>query len=321
MNNLQCDLILEGGGVKGTGLAGAFSVLAKQNYQFRRIAGTSAGAIVGALIAAGITSDKMIKAMNDLDYTKFEDKNFLDYFGPVGEGASLIFKKGIYLGKYLHKWLDDQLRLLGVHTFGDLRLTEDWAKDMPKEQAYKLVVITSDISSGKLVRLPWDYAKYGLNPDEQPIADAVRASMSIPFFFRPVKLKGHYLVDGGALSNFPINIFDRTDGAAPRWPTFGVKLSARPENMNAPTNKVRGTISLAKALLGTMASAHDQMHLDDPAVLARTIFVDTASVQATDFHLKPKQRDLLFKNGQRSMQDFLQTWDFQRYSTQYRAKP
>lgn len=320
MNTLPCDLVLEGGGVKGTGLAGAFSVLAKQNYQFRRVAGTSAGAIVGALIAAGITSDKMIKVMNNLDYTKFEDKTFLDYFGPVGEGASLILKKGIYRSNYLHSWLDEQLRLLGVHTFGDLRLTEDWAQDMPKNRAYKLVVITSDISSGKLVRLPWDYANYGLNPDDQPIADAVRASMSIPFFFRPVKLKGHYLVDGGALSNFPIDIFDRADGLAPRWPTFGVKLSAKPENMNAAVNKVHGTISLAKALMGTMASAHDQMHLDDPAVLARTIFVDTAGVKATDFHLKPKQRDLLFKNGEASMKDFLSTWSFNKYSSQYRVK-
>ena len=46
------DLVLEGGGVKGIALVGAISVLEERGYQFRRVAGTSAGAIVGALVAA-----------------------------------------------------------------------------------------------------------------------------------------------------------------------------------------------------------------------------------------------------------------------------
>ena len=45
------------------------------------------------------------------------------------------------------------------------------------------------MTTGQLVRLPWDYRRvYGLDPDEQSVADAVRASMAIPFFFRPVTL-------------------------------------------------------------------------------------------------------------------------------------
>ncbi len=45
---------------------------------------------------------------------------------------------------------------------------------------------TSDITRGQLVRLPWDYDFYGQNRDEQDVVEAVRASMSIPFFFEPV---------------------------------------------------------------------------------------------------------------------------------------
>ncbi len=80
---------------------------------------------------------------------------------------------------------------------------------------------------------PWDYqGTYGLEPGGQLVVDAVRASMSIPFFFEPAIVKGHdgtssTLVDGGVLSNFPIDIFDRTEGRRPRWPTFGVKLLPR----------------------------------------------------------------------------------------------
>ena len=47
----------------------------------------------------------------------------------------------------------------------------------------------SDLTLGQLVRLPWDYASvYGLDPDTQPVAEAVRASMSIPFLFHPTTL-------------------------------------------------------------------------------------------------------------------------------------
>jgi NTE family protein len=49
---MDADLVLEGGGVKGIGLVGAYSALTDAGYAFHRIAGTSAGAIVGALIAA-----------------------------------------------------------------------------------------------------------------------------------------------------------------------------------------------------------------------------------------------------------------------------
>jgi NTE family protein len=82
------------------------------------------------------------------------------------------------------------------------------------------------------------------------------------------------LVDGGQLSNFPIDAFDRTDHQPPRWPTFGIKLSARP-GANQVANEIHGAIDLAKALIGTMANAHDQMHIDQPCVARRTIFVDT----------------------------------------------
>jgi len=54
-----CDLVCEGGGVKGIGLAGAFSVLEEQNFRPQNVAGTSAGAITAALIAAGYTAAEL----------------------------------------------------------------------------------------------------------------------------------------------------------------------------------------------------------------------------------------------------------------------
>ena len=322
---MDADLVLEGGGVKGIGLVGAYSALQEAGYEFRRIAGTSAGAIVGALIAADIPPDELQRVMREIDYGRFEDKGFLDHLGLVGKGTSLLFEKGIYEGTYLREWLSEQLAGLGIRTFADLRV-EDPGSSLPPERRYRLVVMVSDVTRARLVRLPWDYPQYGLDPDEQSVADAVRASMSIPFFYEPVRFTSRdaqgkeetsFMVDGGMLSNFPIAVFDRTDGRPPRWPTFGMKLSAKPDAAQRQKYEVHGTISLALAMLGTMTGFHDQIHIDEPSALARTMFVDTYGVRATDFDIDEKVQDLLYNSGVESAGKFLDGWDFDRYLAEF----
>jgi NTE family protein len=56
---LKADVVLEGGGVKGIVLVGALVALTEAGYQLNRISGTSAGAIVGSLVAAGLTGDRL----------------------------------------------------------------------------------------------------------------------------------------------------------------------------------------------------------------------------------------------------------------------
>ena len=324
---MDADLVLEGGGVKGIGLVGAFSTLVDHDYTFHRIAGTSAGAIVGALIAAGMPPEDLQRVMRSVDYGHFQDEGFVDHLGLVGKGISILFEKGIYEGRYLVEWLDGILMDLGARTFGDLRI-EDPNSSLPTERAYKLVIMASDVTRGRLVRLPWDYPRYGLDPDEQLVADAVRASMSIPFFYEPQRFYGRdeqgervrsFMVDGGMLSNFPIEVFDRTDGKPPRWPTFGIKLSAKPSVPQLQRFEVNGALGLAKAMVGTMTNFHDQMHIDDPSVLARTMFVDTQHVKATDFDLDEPSQDMLFTNGERGAGKFLSGWDFERYVAEFRS--
>jgi NTE family protein len=324
---MDADLVLEGGGVKGIGLVGAFSTLVDHDYTFHRIAGTSAGAIVGALIAAGMPPEDLQRVMRSVDYGHFQDEGFVDHLSLVGKGISILFEKGIYEGRYLVEWLDAILMDLGARTFGDLRI-EDPNSSLPPERAYKLVIMTSDVTRGRLVRLPWDYPKYGLDADDQLVADAVRASMSIPFFYEPQRFYGRddqgervrsFMVDGGMLSNFPIEVFDRTDGKPPRWPTFGIKLSAKPSTPELQRFEVKGALGLARAMVGTMTNFHDQMHIDDPSVLARTMFVDTQHVKATDFDIDEPSQDMLFTNGELGAGKFLSKWDFERYVAEFRS--
>jgi NTE family protein len=323
---MDADLVLEGGGVKGIGLVGAYTILKEEGYTFHRIGGTSAGAVVGALVAADVPVAEIHRIMREVDYGRFQDQSFLDHLGLVGKGLSVLFDKGIFEGDYVTTWLRDVLASHGKETFADLKLA-DPEGDLPPERSYRLVVMASDVSRGRLVRLPWDYPEYGLKPDEQPIAEAVRASMSIPFFYEPIKLKAmdagkesvSYLVDGGMLSNFPVAVFDRKDNRAPRWPTFGVKLSAKPESAQKQRFEIDGLLDFAQAIVGTMMTWHDQMHIDDESVLARTIFVDTTGVRATDFDLDEPTQGRLYEEGRAAATDFLKVWDFEQYVEEYRT--
>lgn len=307
---------MEGGGVKGVGLLGALEAIEKQ-YEFRRIAGTSVGALIGALIASGMTASQAHSLIRKAHFKELRDPNFLSSLGPVGRGAALLFKRGIYKGDALHEWIRTELERLGVRTFSDLKLHDDWALDLPAHQRYKLVVLAADISRGRLLRLPWDYHILGRDPDKQLVADAVRASVSIPFFYEPVKIGKTYIVDGALLSNFPIDIFDNPTPAA--WPTFGLKLSARAD-AGMIANNINGPLGFPLALLDTLINGYDQTHLNNPATLSRTIFIDSAKIKATDFDITKKEQDLLCDNGRKAAKEFLHTWDFATYIKRY-VKP
>ena len=306
----QVDLVLEGGGVKGLGLVGAISVLEEHGFTFEHVAGTSAGAIVGALVAAGIRADDLHEILRTVDWTRFRDGDWLDHLGVPGKAISALASQGIYTGEYLRSWLGGLLADHGVVHFADLR-TNEADSSLPPHHWYRLVVMTSDVSQGELRRLPWDYPRYGLDPDQVPVVDAVRASMAIPFFYSPVKVDDKasgtesWLLDGGLLSNFPVDVFDRSDGVPPRWPTVGIKLSARPGSLQGVRNEIAGSASLTRAMLQTMMGSHDQLVLDDPAVLARTISVDTMKVRATDFDIDSDTQNQLYENGRKAATEFL----------------
>jgi NTE family protein len=310
------DLVLEGGGVKGIGLVGAVIALTDAGYVFPRVAGTSAGAIVASLIAAFNTSGKDVheleKIIRGLDYQKFKDGTWLEsHLGTPAEIEALLAHGGMYHGDYLREWLGNQLSDLGVTTFADLKIpdAEDPGTGLPPGERYRLVVHSSDLTNKALVRFPWDYHRYGLNPDDQLVVDAVRASMSIPFFFRPVELicptGSATLVDGGMLSNYPITVFDRTDGKPERWPTWGIKLSAKSGQQTHLTEANDSAFGVLMGCVETLMGRWDHYHLDDEGVADRTIFVDTFGTSAVDFGLPADVANRLYDNGKASATKFL----------------
>jgi NTE family protein len=317
MSSQHADLVLEGGGVKGIGLVGALAVLEERGWEPACVAGTSAGAITAAALAAGYKSAELQQMLLELDFHAFEDRGWEDRL-PGGELISIIKDKGVFEGDYLHEWLAGLLAEKGVTTFADLR---NEAEADNEDRRYRLRVIASDVTERRLLRLPQDAEHIGVRPDELGVADAVRMSMSIPLFFEPVSVNGHLIVDGGLLSNFPVWLFD-SHGRPPRWPTFGLLL-VEPDPRKSVADRLGkggdgGLIDFLKAMAQTVLEAHDRLYVEQ-ADFARTIPIPTLGVRTTEFDL-PRERALeLYESGRNAAEDFLDRWDLETYLQRYRS--
>ncbi|CAM4397838.1 patatin-like phospholipase family protein [Paenibacillus alkaliterrae] len=304
---MKADAVFEGGGVRGIAFIGAIQEMEAKGYEWERLAGTSAGAVVAALLACGYSSRELVHIMKTLDYSRLLGRTWVHYLPIVGKALPLLFKSGIYLNTPLEDKLTYWLKRKGVSTFGDL----------PEG---KLKIIASDISSGKMLILPDDLPRYHISRSQFPVAAAVRMSTTIPYFFQPYRLKTklrrkpYYILDGGLLSNYPIWIFD-VEGM-PRWPTFGFRLLG--EHAGTPFHDISGPFSMFRAMFQTMLKAHDQRHVDKHS-RRRTVFIPTGKVSTTQFDLGPEERDFLYQSGQETARKFLSGWDYGKYVEEFRV--
>ena len=329
-NDLYADLVFEGGGVKGIGLAGALQTLEERAYVPQNVAGTSAGAISAALLAAGYSADELREIIVSLDYRQFQDRGWEDKVPLIERSLSLLLDLGLYEGERFYQWMREMLEAKGVRTFADL-VHPDYADD-PRYRS-RLQVIASDVTTHELLVLPRDADKIGIEPDELDVALAVRMSMSIPIFFEPVRFEGpkadrtHVIVDGGMLSNFPVWLFDCEDGEPPEWPTFGLLLvepkPSVPLGARLPAPKMTGSgpgavIDYVKALAQTMMEAHDRLYVEQ-ANFARTIAIPTLGVGTTEFDLPRERAIALYDSGRWAAEKFLDDWDFDAYVAEFRS--
>jgi len=239
---------------------------------------------------------------------------------------SILLEQGIYKGDFFLHTMRDLLKAKGIHTFGDLKYRgPDADKDVYQ---YRVQVIASDVSGRQLLRLPLDASKQlGTDPDKLEVAEAVRMSMSIPFFFEPVRWPNprtherDFIVDGGMLSNFPVWLFDSQ--GIPEWPTIGIKfVDADPRvdlSRSLSAHVVGGTVDYLKALVETMTKFHDRLYLDNDA-FARTITVPTQGISSTNFALTAQDKTRLFHGGFDAADDFLTNkWTFAGYIAAFRT--
>jgi NTE family protein len=315
--------VFEGGGVKGIAFAGALAAAEREIgiREWVNVAGTSAGAIAACLLAAGYGAEQLRAIMRDVDYRGFADYGFGGKL--IGGPLNALRRRGIVRGEYFRQWLHERLAASPLGrpdpTFADLErydIPADAAPEQREAARFRLRVIASDVSEGRMLVLPQDIHSYEdargdrLRPETLRVVDAVRMSMSFPFFFDPVTLrKGgrpHLIVDGGLLSNFPVWLFDGP--TAPRRPTFGFRLHPghgpeRPYYARVP--RPLWELPLAKALLHAATDAWDQRM--EHASRVRTVPIPTLDVATLNFDLSPEDAERLYDSGLRAATEFFQT--------------
>ncbi|TYP77889.1 patatin-like phospholipase family protein [Paenibacillus methanolicus] len=288
--------VFEGGGVKGIGLVGAIKATEEKGIAFGRVAGTSSGSIIAALLAAGYTAEELRRIVEGTPFRSFLSRGGLYRVKLIGPAARLFIKGGLYSGEGLTYWITSLLAAKGIRTFDDL-------------PAGKLKIVASDITNGKLLVLPDDIADYQLDPGRMPVAAAVRMSASIPYFFDPVRLRlprqqrgdnksarrmWAYIVDGGLLSNFPLWLFDPEQGeGGRRTPVVGYQLVGKNET---EPRVIRGPVTMFQAMFETMLQAHDERYIEKQN-RERAIKIPTLGMRSTDFDLTTQESDALYKSG------------------------
>jgi len=289
------DGVFSGGGIKGFALVGAYQVLEEKGYKFKRLAGTSAGAVLACFIAAGYTGKEIEVMLDEQNFQELLDPRRMIIPFPFMKWARLYWRLGLYEGKTLENWFLEKLAAKNVYTFGDL-----------PEGSLKL--IASDLTNGKMMVLPDDLGKYGLVPENFPIARALRMSCGIPYFFEPVRLNigggDNIVVDGGVLSNFPMWLFENNNGAKER-PVLGLKLSREQDKI--PPYKITNALNLFEALFSTMKDAHDKQYISRKHE-KNIVFIPVDNYSATQFDLDDEKKVKLVKIGRNCTERFLKSW-------------
>ncbi len=165
-------LALSSGGPRGFAYIGAIEVLQERGYRITSVAGSSAGALVGGIFAAG-------------GLEPF--KEWLCGLDPVQVVSLMDFapsRNSLVKGDKVIRAIKERVP--------DVRI-----EDLP----IPFAAVASDLFTGEEVVFR-----------EGPLFTALRASISIPSMFRPVKWRGHTLVDGGLVNTFPLDLVERSEG-------------------------------------------------------------------------------------------------------------
>ena len=198
-------LVMSGGGARGLAHIGVIKALEENNIPIDYVTGTSMGAIVAALYSMGYTPDEMIAAISSDDflrwYTGTMDKNYMFYFKRNAEAPELV---------NLHIDIKDTLRLV--------KPPVQLVNPTPMNMGFLEIYSTSTAACGRdfnKLMVPFRcvaadvYNKQQVIFSSGDLGDAVRASMTFPFVFKPIKKDSVLLYDGGIYNNFPRDIMER----------------------------------------------------------------------------------------------------------------
>ena len=197
--DIKVGLVLSGGGAKGLAHIGALKVIEEAGVKIDYIGGSSMGAIIGALYAAGYSATQLDSLFHDINFniliqdlvprsakTFYEKEDTEKYAITLPfDGFKVAFPSGLSRGQNIYNLVSRlTLHLGNVREFKNLPIP--------------FFCVAANIETGEQVIL-----------DSGSLAKAVSASSAIPSVFSPVRIDGKLLTDGGVANNYPIEELKR----------------------------------------------------------------------------------------------------------------
>jgi NTE family protein len=307
------NLVFEGGGVKGVAYGGVFEVLEQRQItpQIESVAGTSAGAITATMMSLNYSAAEFLKIMTTLDFKKFEDG--CDLIGPI----RLIRHFGWFKGNYFLNLMESYIaeKTGDGQKLGDGRNGRATFRDLVEKYAdrhfKRLYVFGTNLTQQAVQKF-----SYETTPDVA-VADAVRISMSIPFFFeaRYFEQNGSNdaYCDGGVLNNYPIDTFDEQHTEVdpdsghqmlhrtPNRETLGFHF-VDPSQAASPINSLR---SFTGGVIDALLDIQDILLKTNPGDERRSVFINDLGVKFTDFELSDQTKQALIEQGRKATVEYL----------------
>ena len=182
---MKFGLALGGGGIRGAVHVGFLEVLLENNIKPDIIAGTSAGAIVAGVYSSGISPQKMqvlFSEQQSFIQSTMKKRLSLIPSGLLGGGTLEFILKGLTKNKSMAN-LNPPATIVAtdIHNGQPVIFTSPKLASHSRQKKCKFITRCS-------------------------VSEAIRASTSIPGIFKPKKVQGHSLVDGGLVSNVPADV-------------------------------------------------------------------------------------------------------------------
>lgn len=320
MSYIFRNYVFEGGGVKGLAYVGALKVMEEKgiHHQIQRVAGASAGAICALLVALNYTSDEIKEKLWTLNFKNFMDSDW----GVIQDTARLLKEYGWYKGDFFKSWIEaiiEERTGSKDTTFSDLH-----------QGSYRDITFIGTNLSTHYSEL----FSYDTTPDMK-LSEALRITMSIPFFFKAVQRNKQIYVDGGLLMNYPIKVFDREsyveahhlkrsyydkaneDADNPyvyNKETLGFRLDSRGEiavlqdHASPTSHKIDNFFDYMSNIITTVieAQTNNHLHSDD---WHRTVYINSLGIKTTDFDLTETDKENLIQSGYDHTMKYFEWYD------------
>jgi NTE family protein len=252
---MRVGLALGGGVARGLAHIGVLEVLEREKIPIDMIAGTSAGALIGALYARGSRAGEIKEMVTNISL--IDRARMIDLALP---------KTGLIVGERIKKMLKE---LIGEAEFKDLKIP--------------FACVATDIVTGEEVVIEHGF-----------VVEAVRASISIPAVFTVVKHEGKFLVDGGLANPVPVSVLKEMAAdftiAVNVIPTISKRRSSKDKKSYSKDNEKEPNIF--NVLLNMIEIANHRLAKGSISVADIVIEPDTRDIGSSDFG---RAREIILK--------------------------